>query len=360
MILFSSSFASITRISVTIVAALAFILADLSVAVAQNNSCGQIGAILRSIETNPAFASNAGLNQELAMRQQQVLQGESQWVNGGCQQQYSAGSFSQQCQGLAQSINQGRAQVQQLQAMVQEGRTLVQNHATLSQDYQRYNCSAQQSGVTFGSQGRGSLLDGMFGGGQPNVFMEEPYQQPWSVQQTRRTVCVRTCDGFYWPISFSTTDDYVAQDAIQCHEMCPGTEVALFSYRNPGEEPEDMIALSGTPYRSMPYAFRFRTEIDTSCSCRSREPSSTMTLAESPETPSSFTSLEQPVAASAEPSPGEIVNVPLPRPRPGSESAAAEDPVLDDDQWRIVEFGDRDVRIVGPETPFVPGAAGEP
>jgi hypothetical protein len=83
-----------------------------------------------------------------------------------------------------------------------------------------------------------------------------------------------------WPISFSTVDDYIGQDAIRCHEMCPGTEVILFSYRNPGEEPEDMISLSGMPYRSTPYAFRFRQEVSPDCACQRREVLGSVTLAD--------------------------------------------------------------------------------
>lgn len=345
----------IARSGLVLCASLAFIMADLSAAVAQNTACTQISAILQSIERNPAYASQSGIAQELGMRQQQVRQDELQWINGGCQQQFDAGGLSQQCRSLAQTITLGRNQVQQLQSMAQEGQTLVQNHRVLAQDYQRYNCGTTQSGVTFGGQdGRGSLLDNMFGRPQDgNVYVERPYD-PWSAQQTRRTVCVRTCDGFFWPISFSTTDEYVAQDAIQCHEMCPGTEVALFSYRNPGEEPEDMISLSGTPYRSMPYAFRFRTEVDMSCSCNTREPVGTVTVAAAPSVTSEIANTLYT---------DETVLVPLPRPRPredGTAEAALAGPEVAGGELRIVNFGDRQVRIVGPQTPYVPREAEEP
>src|SRR5690606_21240858 len=38
---------------------------------------------------------------------------------------------------------------------------------------------------------------------------------------TFRTLCVRTCDGYYFPISFSTTTERFADDERACRAMCP-------------------------------------------------------------------------------------------------------------------------------------------
>ena len=35
-----------------------------------------------------------------------------------------------------------------------------------------------------------------------------------------RTVCVRMCDGYFWPISFATTDDNFEQDQSVCENSC--------------------------------------------------------------------------------------------------------------------------------------------
>lgn len=362
--------AAIARIALVLLAALGFVLTDISIAMAQSRNCSQIVAILRGIERNELFVSFNGIVGELQGRQAEVTQGEGIWMRNGCQQLVSAGqALSRECQSLARTITLGRSQVEQLTTMAREGQSLAQSRQQLLQDYARSGCDANQSGVTFGQQGaRGGLLDNMFGGGYD--YVDTPFD-PWSTQQTRRTVCVRTCDGFYWPISFSTTDNYVGQDAIQCHEMCPGTEVALFSYRNPGEEPEDMISLSGAPYRSMPYAFRFRTEIDTSCSCRTQDTVGTVAMTGEGETARAVIELgdlEFPLPRHdprerVEAVVAEAIYVPLPRPRPRADGTAeamvGQQPDLDNPDLRIVEFGDRRVRIVGPETPYVPAPAGE-
>jgi hypothetical protein len=86
---------------------------------------------------------------------------------------------------------------------------------------------------------------------------------------TYRTMCVRTCDGFYFPISFSTVPSQFAADSDTCQAMCPGTETSLYTYRNPGENTEQMVSLSGDPYTALPNAFKFRTSYDKACTCGS-------------------------------------------------------------------------------------------
>ncbi|EFO29563.1 conserved hypothetical protein [Roseibium sp. TrichSKD4] len=85
---------------------------------------------------------------------------------------------------------------------------------------------------------------------------------------TYRTMCVRTCDGFYFPISFSTKEKFFAEDAMRCAEMCPAVKTELFSHPNPGGLPKDMISMAGEAYIEMANAYRFRKEVVEGCSCR--------------------------------------------------------------------------------------------
>jgi Protein of unknown function (DUF2865) len=84
---------------------------------------------------------------------------------------------------------------------------------------------------------------------------------------TYRTVCVRLCDGYYWPISFATHEARFARDSATCTKSC-GAPAALYYYPNPGGEPEDMVSLQGVPYKSLGTAFLFRTRYDADCKCR--------------------------------------------------------------------------------------------
>jgi hypothetical protein len=82
-----------------------------------------------------------------------------------------------------------------------------------------------------------------------------------------RTLCVRSCDGYYFPISFSTTSQRFVADRQMCEQMCPNAEVELYYHPDPGSDPESMMSVAGRPYTELPNAFRYRKELDPSCSC---------------------------------------------------------------------------------------------
>ncbi len=84
---------------------------------------------------------------------------------------------------------------------------------------------------------------------------------------TYRTLCVRLCDGFYWPVSYSTTRDGLAEDKDTCESSC-GVPVKLFYYQNPDGTPEDAVDLKGQRYASLANAFRYRNEYVDSCKCQ--------------------------------------------------------------------------------------------
>lgn len=88
---------------------------------------------------------------------------------------------------------------------------------------------------------------------------------------TFRTLCVRKCDGYYFPISFSTTKENFKRDTVACETMCPGTEVELFMHKVPEEESEDMVTAKGEKYKAMSFAFAYRKDgvaSDPACRCQ--------------------------------------------------------------------------------------------
>ena len=84
---------------------------------------------------------------------------------------------------------------------------------------------------------------------------------------TYRTLCVRLCDGYYFPISFSATRDRLARDAKTCENSCGG-QARLFIYSNPGADVEDMVDLRGQPYKQLSTAFLYRTQYVPQCRCK--------------------------------------------------------------------------------------------
>jgi hypothetical protein len=84
---------------------------------------------------------------------------------------------------------------------------------------------------------------------------------------TYRTMCVRLCDGYFWPISFTATKREFARDSEVCERSC-GSPAVLHFYRSPGQEPRDMVDLTGQPYVKIGTAFRYRVSYDSTCKCR--------------------------------------------------------------------------------------------
>jgi hypothetical protein len=85
-----------------------------------------------------------------------------------------------------------------------------------------------------------------------------------------RTMCVRLCDGYYFPISFSTLGSRFQDDDSKCKEQC-AAPAELFVYKNPGEDVEQMVSLTGEPYKNLRNAFRSRKEYVKGCSCKAEE-----------------------------------------------------------------------------------------
>jgi hypothetical protein len=114
-------------------------------------------------------------------------------------------------------------------------------------------------------QGPGNFLNNLFGNNN------SPGQPPADVgpqSGTYRTVCVRSCDGAYFPISFATVPGRFPDDEKTCKALCPAAEANLYAYRNPGEDMNQAVSISGQPYSSSPNAFRFRQEFNPSCACK--------------------------------------------------------------------------------------------
>lgn len=92
-----------------------------------------------------------------------------------------------------------------------------------------------------------------------------------------RTLCVRSCDGYYFPISFGATPDQFARDQNSCQAQCPGAELY---YTRPDEEPNKMMSIAGRPYTALPNAFKYRkTGPVPACSCHvASSPNSNVTI----------------------------------------------------------------------------------
>lgn len=85
---------------------------------------------------------------------------------------------------------------------------------------------------------------------------------------TFKTMCVRSCDGYFFPVSFSTTKDAFRKDAQACDALCPGAEMRLYFHSTKGGTAENMISMkTGEPYTKLPRAFSYQKSFNQACTC---------------------------------------------------------------------------------------------
>jgi Protein of unknown function (DUF2865) len=112
---------------------------------------------------------------------------------------------------------------------------------------------------------RGGFFENLFGPGPGSILGGPPAP---GASETYRTLCVRTCDGYYFPISYSTEPSRFPDDEKTCQAMCPNAEVTLYTHRNPGEDVNQAISTAGRNYSELPNAFAYRKTFNATCSCK--------------------------------------------------------------------------------------------
>jgi hypothetical protein len=241
-----------------------------------NPMCPRLESQLSTIEHggsgDPARDEQVRRYQDAAGRQQGELDRvTSQARRMGCD---SSGFFSlfngqsAQCGPVNNQIQQMRANLDQITTSIE--RLRGGGFGDSDRDNQRRsvlialaqnNCGPQYAAAL---RGQGNFLDNLFGNNNPGV----PPGDVGPQSGTYRTVCARSCDGAYFPISFATVPARFPDDEKICKSLCPAAEATLFAYRNPGEDMSQAVSISGQPYSSSPNAFHYRQEFNPSCSCK--------------------------------------------------------------------------------------------
>lgn len=245
---------------------------------AGNPMCQRLEGQLATIDRgggggDPAKADQLRRYEDAAAKQQAELDRvTAQAKRMGCD---SSGFFSlfsgqsAQCGPVNNQIQQMRGNLDQITGNLE--RLRVGTPGSSDRDSQRRsvllalaqnNCGPQYAAA---ARAPGNFLENLFGGNAPGTASPVDSGAP---SGTYRTVCVRTCDGFYFPISFATVPTRFSDDEKTCKNLCPASEATLFSYRNPGEDMNQAVSINGAPYSTSPNAFRYRTEFNPSCACK--------------------------------------------------------------------------------------------
>jgi Protein of unknown function (DUF2865) len=246
---------------------------------AVNPVCPRLETQLATIDRgggsgDPAKEEQIRRYQDAATKQQSELDRVTlQAKRMGCD---SSGFFSlfsgqsAQCGPVNNQIQQMRANLDQITTSLERlrggglgGAERENQRRSVLLALAQNNCGPQYANA---ARGPGNFLDNLFGNNNNNPNAPGADFGPQS--GTFRTVCVRTCDGAYFPISFATVPARFPDDEKTCKALCPAAEATLFAHRNPGEDMSQAVSITGQTYSSLPNAFKYRTEFNPSCACK--------------------------------------------------------------------------------------------
>ncbi len=229
-------------------------------AAAQSASCEAWRAELQSLQGRSGGDARAA---QAAQRVgAQLARLSDQYRSMGCERGFSFfDSPPPQCNFIRQQLGQLQSQYGALQQQAQGG-GLEQRRAQLAAAISN-NCGPRPRG----------FFDTIFGrdpgpGGVDSTVPElDPEQSVIEPEKPRlggpQTVCVRTCDGYFFPLANNTGN----ADEM-CQALCPGSETTAFGMSTGGDIQNAASRSTGQPYSSLPNAGKYQRSFDSACTCR--------------------------------------------------------------------------------------------
>jgi hypothetical protein len=285
------------------IGAFAAIVVSTGAAQANARICRQLQHEARELRQMGSGASRASLERKLNRVEQQVRR-------SGCSglRLLFGGHAKRQCQTLRSNMNRLRQKVRGAGRSHSPERRL----RTVEANLRRHGCTgrSRNEGVRHTRRGSG-------------------YQ----------TLCVRKCDGYYFPIGFTTRKSELKRDQAACKSFYPtgGSELYL---RPTGSDNENaMVSIDGEPYGKQPFAFAYRSAYQPACAAMLH---------------AGVRAIESNVRRRVEIDPSAIVPIPVPRPSATTE-VAGRGPTASHHS----KVDDGHIRVVGPATPYLTAAPAE-
>ncbi|MER9963147.1 DUF2865 domain-containing protein [Mesorhizobium sp. M0045] len=325
-------------------AALLGVLLLCGIAVTQSQAASRL---CRQLEADLGAASRGGggkpgllrkYDDAIARQRQQISKAVSQSSSAGCGFSLSRRNANA-CAALDATIDRMAANLDALQAKRSElagggsRRDRARILASLDANGCRDDAASTPTPVREASRENGnrSLLDQLLGSepGAPDQPEEldqaEELSQPRNIRsilnnadelgQPRgefRTMCVRTCDGYFFPMSNAASLGDFERDQKNCESSCPGTEMQVFYTRSMNDDSASMTSsVTGRPYIELSTAYLYKqsdTPRPPTCGCNAVQ--NFQIIAGNPPTPAQS-------EASMETTP--FVPLPVAKPDPGAD-----------------------------------------
>jgi hypothetical protein len=210
---------------------------------ASSPTCQRLEAALAQVNRGPAGANSETVSryEDAIFKQRQELdQAMSTARRLGCERRgffiFGGSQRPEQCNQLEPQIDRMRANLDRMQQELSQVRG-GNSDANYTRDLQRRqilvslnqnNCGPQYRNVALPPARPRGFLDQLFGNTDENPDVA-PNEMPNDGSGGFRTVCVRMCDGAFFPISFATVQNRFGEDEALCKRQCPAAEVALYT-----------------------------------------------------------------------------------------------------------------------------------
>jgi len=256
----TSFFRSLIAVTAFLIAVTAFLAAG-QAALAQSPECQRFRAELAALERGGGSPNSAAMQ-----AQRNELNRLLRYYRSiGCERGplgFLSGPAPAECGPIAGQIRQLEAGYARLAAEAAQSGDIEFRRRQLQAAVQQ-TCSTEPRGFfesLFGPPRGQPLPADIMPEGQPIIADGQP-------TGGRRLICVKTCDGSYFPLSSSPGGREGADE--MCQALCPGTETVAFGSPGGDNGLNNAVAVSsGRPYTSLANAFKFRKTFDESCACK--------------------------------------------------------------------------------------------
>lgn len=245
--------------------------------------------------------SNAERYRAAAAKQQGEINRTAAYARSlGCERQqflFFGDPPPPQCGGLHARISQMQANLASLQ---QRGGGGARDALVARYDA---NCRERTAAITAATQRPRSFFEELFGlppSPDSGGLREQPLE-PFGEEGGRArggpvAVCVRGCDGGFFPISYSARSSNLEELNSLCKALCPNTEASVYTRTLRGDI-ETAVSIDGTAYSEHPNALKFQRSYDPACTCKPPGKSWVEALAEAEQILSASNASDEMVSA---------------------------------------------------------------
>ncbi len=170
---------------------------------------------------------------------------------------------------LSRKEKQRRAAYAQLRVAQGEAKRGVTPEKTLLRQLANAGCSGYkvvEKKVSKQNKGLVALLFGKTRTVTESQVIDQKKEFEYSHRY--RTVCVRACDGYFFPVREVASRGHFGEDSQACQSQCPGAEAELYVQKLGANDVfEDMRSITGESYKKMDNAYRFQKEYVQGCKC---------------------------------------------------------------------------------------------